>query len=203
MGTLINGPTWQTASNCKMETCLSFDGSNDYVNLGLWVSAISLKALRGDWSYGVWIKTSTTNGYIVNCTDTGDYVTLSVSAGKAKFLIKDYSPAPEKIASAVSTTSINDNQWHYVTGVWSGDNIYIYVDGVREGSDSGLNGFGNLLMSSWSGSWIVGAQWDSCCSTSPPGNRISMQFIGFISDVRIYNRALPAAEVLAIYNSTR
>ena len=33
-GTLVNGPTWQSSSNCVSGSCLSFDGSNDYVACG-------------------------------------------------------------------------------------------------------------------------------------------------------------------------
>jgi prepilin-type N-terminal cleavage/methylation domain len=33
-GTLINGPTWQSTSSCKVGYCLGFNGSSTYVNMG-------------------------------------------------------------------------------------------------------------------------------------------------------------------------
>lgn len=183
----------------KFGNSFSFDGVDDYINLGLWSTTTSLKAVRGNWSYGAWIKTSS-DGNILNDTDTDDFVRLYVTGGKARFLITAKYSTPKETATATSTTSVNDNKWHHVVGVWSGDNIYIYVDGVMEGSDSGLNGFNNLDMSAWSGSWIIGAQWDSCCSASPPGNRISNKFTGLIDDIRIYNRALSGSEVSQLYS---
>ena len=31
-----------------------------------------------------------------------------------------------------SQNSYNDNIWHYVVGVWDGQNVKLYVDGVLE-----------------------------------------------------------------------
>ena len=70
-----------------------------------------------------------------------------------------------------------------------------------QGSASGLNAFSDLAMSSWSGSWIIGAQWDSCCTSSPPGNRIISPFTGLIDEFKIFNRALNATEVASEYAS--
>ena len=40
--------------------------------------------------------------------------------------------------SPVSFT-VSDNNWHFTTMVRSGDNLYLYTDGVLEGSTTGVN----------------------------------------------------------------
>ncbi len=47
-GTLFNGPTWQTGSNCIKGGCLSFDGVDDYVEV---LDSMSLKFNGNSLSY--------------------------------------------------------------------------------------------------------------------------------------------------------
>lgn len=38
------------------------------------------------------------------------------------------------IANATTTKNFNDGQWHLVVGVKNGTNLYLYVDGILEGT---------------------------------------------------------------------
>ncbi len=78
------------------------------------------------------------------------------------------------------------NVWHYVVGVYDGNNAYIYIDGVLQSNKS----FSGTLRSFTP---IIGGYMNN------PADYLN----GLIDDVRIYNRALSAAEVAAIYNATK
>jgi hypothetical protein len=88
------------------------------------------------------------------------------------------------IASA--TTDINDNQWHYLVGTYDGSTMKCYVDGSLEGTNTSFSG--NLPVRI--GDLRIGADYDTT-----PGNF----FNGSIDEVRVYNRALSAAEVGDLY----
>jgi len=191
-------PTWKMSG--KIGGGLNFDGSNDYISIGLWDTITPLRATAGDWSYSAWIKTSN-DGNVISCTDTDDFILLRVYGGKAVFFIRwtEYPGPVIHNSSATSTTDVNDGAWHHIAGVWSGDSHYIYVDGVQEGSSSGLSSFGPLSMATWSGTWTIGAQWDSCCGAE--GDRINGMFTGNIDNVKIYDYARTPAQVMVDYNS--
>jgi hypothetical protein len=76
----------------------------------------------------------------------------------------------------------NDNQWHLATGVRNGNNVYLYVDGVMVASDT--SGTGNA-----NNNELVTIGGDDASPTYRP-------FQGLIDDVRIYNVALSADEVM-------
>ena len=79
---------------------------------------------------------------------------------------------------------ICDNDWHLVVFSRNNDQFRFYVDGEHEHSFTGnsnplKNEELDLGRSLWSN---------------------ALYFHGYIDDVRIYNRALSAAEVQALYN---
>jgi len=90
--------------------------------------------------------------------------------------------------SATSTTSINDNKWHYLIGTYDGETLKIYVDGVFEDDDTDPSG--NLPTDT--GSVRIGADYQTT-----PANF----FNGSIDEVRIFSRALSPEEINASYNA--
>ncbi len=87
------------------------------------------------------------------------------------------------IAEVYSTQSITDTNWHHIAVVKSGDvgnNLSFYVDGAAAGSAA----VGSV--STPSGSARIGALLDVS---------VAAQFSGNIDDLRVYNRALSAAEI--------
>ncbi len=83
-----------------------------------------------------------------------------------------------------SSTVINSGTWHHVVGVLSGGTLTGYIDGVSIGSTAtGARGADTLKM----GDYISA----------------SLPWTGLIDEVRVYNRPLSAAEVLALYNATK
>lgn len=93
------------------------------------------------------------------------------------------------IESASPAQIVVTNDWHHVAAVGDGANITFYVDGVG-----------------YAGSGVMGAK-PSGVSTRTlnigrcPSSSPECQFNGLIDEPAIYNRALSASEIQAIYHS--
>ena len=81
-------------------------------------------------------------------------------------------------ADHLSNTAITENQWHHIAEVNNGGAVTFYVDGVADGTATGG----------------VGLTPDNIGH-----DPASQSFKGNIDDVRVYNRALTADEVKALY----
>jgi hypothetical protein len=83
------------------------------------------------------------------------------------------------------SATINTGQWYHMGFVYDGSNVTLYRDGSQNGS------------SGQSGNVDTNASVEVRIADNPGLNR--KEFDGIIEDVRIYNRALSAAEVQTIY----
>ena len=82
--------------------------------------------------------------------------------------------------------------WYHVGCTYDGNVLTTYLNGVAVASSTG-----SVTLSYSNGfPWAIGS---SLQSSSTSQNTLT----GIIDDVRIYNRALPLAEVQALYNSER
>ena len=104
-----------------------------------------------------------------------------------------YSPASAYNVVSSGATTYNDSAWHHAALVIVfGGVLALYVDGALAQSISlGSNLYNNGANSYW----IMGRNGANSGTDSAAG-----YFTGSIDDVRIYNRALSAGEILAIYN---
>ena len=109
---------------------VELDGTNDYVN---WGSGTE-QNIRNDFTFAIWIKTTMTAvGTIASleASGTDDWLfTVNNVAGKARIL---YHASGFK--NEVSTTTVNDGEWHLVGFSFSeSDGVDIVVDGIIENS---------------------------------------------------------------------
>jgi hypothetical protein len=85
-----------------------------------------------------------------------------------------------------SSTLSDNNGWHHVALAYDGSHVTFYVDGVADPSlsanQSSLASFTNAVLN-------IGYS----------DNGLD-RFVGDIDEVRIYNRALSASEISALYN---
>ena len=143
-----------------------------------------------DFSVVCWIKTAhtgnnsilvgkhnpgTTNGYFIGINQSGSIG----AAGKAYFYTSSGSTA------VVSATTINDNTWHQIVGVYgSNGKVRIYVDGApSEALAVSTAIVANTAQFGIAGLPINGG---SLCP-------------GMYNDIQLYDRALSSADVAALY----
>jgi hypothetical protein len=180
-GTLQSGATYTPG---EVGYAFNFDGVSQFVNVP---DAASLE-ITGPITIGAWIKTKTSNVQqsIVEKYGTpvgGGYALRETSSNKAEFFTLDNGYTGDFISGITSLTS---NTWYHITGLWNGSNIQVYVNGV-------LDGTANSTRNPKAGSTPlkIGARGDD--ATTP--------FAGQIDEAVIFNRALSASEIQAIYQA--
>jgi len=173
-GTLIGGPTWVDGVVGK---CLSFDGVNDYVEIP---NVLNQSTTEQEWSVTAW----------VNIKDTGStqYLVAGINLGVSlawyttdKLLLYLNSGANDYYVYSDQAGLLTDKGWHFVTFVFRNSDGYrkIYIDG-EDHTGGGPNHTSTPV--GLSGTWQIGQKVD-----------------GLIDEVRIYNRALTAEEIKALY----
>src|SRR3989339_2070694 len=174
-GILVNSPTWL---NGKVGKALQFDGLNTYVT----ISDSNVLDLTTGISIEAWVKTdviTTDGGPTRRVLDKGVYVLAASDQAYFKVVIGGVNKGVGK-----AWTSADANSWHHLIGTYDGATVKLYQDGTLAGQTSATGNIdvnGNPL--------IIGRQ-----GTSPAG-----RFDGVIDEVKIYNRALSASEVLEHY----
>jgi hypothetical protein len=106
-----------------------------------YLSAGSGPSISGpaDFTASAWIKTegSLEEMYVLSQRDitgyNGEYMFEINGDGACTFTL--YNNGYQ--FTVASTGKVNDNRWHMITAVRKGDNGYIYIDGVQDGSGSG------------------------------------------------------------------
>lgn len=181
-GTLVNGPSFSSANMGS----IGFDGVNDYVSI--------LNNTTVSFTIGCWINTTATsytgsNAYEGNgivWSDVGgianDFV-LSILNNKASWFTGDSG------TTINSTTTINTGSWFYITVVKNGTNSIkeLFINGILE--STGTSGTSTLTANP---------------NINIGGNTLdSKYFNGKIAQVKIYNRALLATEVLQNFNAIK
>ena len=170
-GNLTNGPTWTTG---KIGGALSFDGVNDYV--------ITDVTTGLNFSVSTWVKTSDNDAHIMG-SNGGDSWLFWIDYGELRFELQNGSwnePTPFSVSS----------DWTYLTGVFESldSSAKVYKNGSFQSTKVVLNRVVNDSIISI-GKWLTSSS-----------NAVPRHFNGLIDDVRIYDRALSAAEVQALYN---
>ncbi len=187
-GSLTAGVGW---GNGKIGSALSLNGSgNDYARVSrvvandfsicLYVKALSDSTSGSQWYHGQGLFDSEVSG-VVN-----DYGVAYLN-NKAAFGTGN----PD--TTIQSTQFINDGIWHQVcaTRIQSSGSIFLYVDSNLQASTTEAN-TASLTAPTYS---YMGS------SNGGVGNHGIIN--GLIDDVRVYNRALSAAEIAAIYNAQK
>jgi hypothetical protein len=168
-------------------SALCFNGTTDYVHVQ---NHSSLIPNNSNWTVEAWINTTTTTlGGIVRKTNVSSWFAtydLEIKAdGNISWFLRD---DVGNSANADSTAPVNDGSWHHILGVKNGSTLELYIDGVLHNTADG-SGLGSINPID---DLYIGAM-------SNGGAPLNF-FDGCIDDVRIYNRALMAGEVMANYH---
>ena len=187
-GTLsLPAPTWTSG---KVNGALNFNGSNNYVNLT--GSASSFQFGTGNFSISAWV-------YFNSTTNFESIVTKKAAPASAQGFSIYYNGSTQKLMYSVAdgttayerytVNTISTGAWHHIVMVADSNDQnfgYYYVDGVK------------WVLASASANVNV-----NNALTLYIGDTNGYPFNGIIDDVRIYGRALSAAEIQALYNSQK
>jgi hypothetical protein len=168
----VFGASWNPAG--KVNGCLSFNGVNNYVEVGRTVS--------NDFSISFWVKTTASGsaGLVDGSVgpETSDFGT-SMAGGSFGFRTGITG------VTLYSTTAINDGAWHQCTATRTQATglMQVYVDGMLEASGTGRTN-----------SLTAAANLDFGRVQSGGG-----YFDGSMDEIKIYGRALGGLEIAALY----
>jgi Concanavalin A-like lectin/glucanases superfamily len=181
----------------KVNNGAKLNGTTQYVNVP---DAASLR-FSGSWSVSGWVKLSALSGASsvanifakqTSASGTVNY-TLSVDnngncAADPTFGVA-FTNTSGTVAAACYNVVVTTGTWYYVTGVWnsSATALSLYVNGISVGSTTTA-----LVPDNRSGYPLT------------IGDVFGAYFLkGTLDDMRIYSRALSAADVLTLYNSSK
>lgn len=180
-GTLVGGPVWTAG---KFGNAVSFDGVDDYVN----IPDPNLIEGSSELSVSVWAASN------VTLTDNSRGIVAQARGGGGDNMLLQLR-STDNIAFEVNTggtvrtdanADIADTGWHHYVGVYTGNRVLLYVDGVLQTNQPAQSG---AVIASTNpltiGTYDSGRNW-----------------AGVIDEVRIYNRALSATDIQDLYNLT-
>ncbi|MCL5006805.1 MAG: LamG domain-containing protein, partial [Patescibacteria group bacterium] len=188
------GPTWTTSNCLNGEWCLSFDGVGDYIQVPDSQSLDPTSTL----TILIW-------GYEVpNNNEPSTERDLLSKWNQCNFSLSQYllmefqgnNPARAHISSNGVVELVNGatpvviSQFHNVAEVYNGRIIEVYLDGKIDGTSGATGNIENTNTSLRIG-------WRNCY-TAPEA-----LWSGILSDAFVYNTALTAAQIQAIYNEEK
>lgn len=161
----------------------SFNGS-DYLS----ITNTTLGNGNLEWTCSAWVKTTTTvnalgQGSVISNSSGGPvYSMMGVNNGKIVYWTYQNNAWVQKLGTG---KTVNDGVWHMLTWVnYSNYTMDMYVDGVLDSNVANSTSGNNNPVDRIGGSWAA-------------------QFVGSISNVSIYSRALTASEVRQNFNALR
>ena len=179
-----------------------WNGRKNYVDLGLSASRPLYNNITSLITLECWFKTGTTSistpGFFISRGSLGsatEYGGASwhlgiETAGKVFININNASGSG---GGAISTASYADTAWHHAAGTYDSTTgaINIYVDGVSAGATTYSSG---LLHTVNTNRVCIGTD-----SAGVDGNQSDRWFVGYLSDVRLWNVARSAATISTSY----
>jgi len=195
-GTLRNGPTWTTG---KLGAALQFDDIDDYIAIQdlhydtageiaaitvcAWFKTSYVGGKNNSWAFVDFDRSEYFNFYI-----RGDDGTLGFSTCDA-----------DGIDDFYGGSILNDGEWHFGCAVYDGTDKILYVDGEEDARKSNPHG-GDSLGSGVTRYGFVG---DGSEAPNFDGSRNGRYYNGLIDEVRIYDSALSADQISALYDETK
>lgn len=185
VGKILNGqPRWQTSGG-KIGGALRFAGNGDWVHVANeskfdCVAAVTVAA---------WIKVNRFDKEyqaIVTKGDSAWRIQRNQNTDTLEFACSGLAiPGGDQWGGLYGSSNVNDGKWHHVAGVYDGQRMYLYVDGVVDSSQPASGGINTNDEPVYIGenSEMTGRFWN-----------------GLVDDVRVYNGALGQAEIRALYN---
>lgn len=174
-------------------SALSFDGTNDYVDVPYTVNSAGQSAI----SYSLWFKWDGTGGgadgskFLIESQNTYAIslcITNDASPKLRAYVLEDYSGGT--VYSTDSTTTIVAGTWYFVSVTYEKNNlvdgIKLYLDGIKESSTPV---YGGAVYAS------------TGLSIGTYRNKDNRWFGGIIDEVRLYSKVLTEYEIFSLYKN--
>ncbi len=175
------------ASSCWAGGCYSFDGltgnisiphslvlnPSQYISVSAWINPADITT---NTYYEIYRKDDNTNRHLLSFQENGTILSFGIGTAGNGYQELDVAISPADYVGG----------WHLITAVYDGQKKYIYRDGVEIGSQIATGEITSVNSSlSYIGAYLGTSEF----------------FSGKIDDVRIYDRALNAAEINTIYRA--
>ncbi|MEM4245232.1 MAG: LamG-like jellyroll fold domain-containing protein, partial [Candidatus Nanoarchaeia archaeon] len=181
-GTVYNGTIW--TSEGKYEGGYSFDGENDVI-----VIADSPTLSSRNFTIEAWVKLNELGKDDIIVGKAAEYWLVynhtELSCDIEKFGLSIFNGTGWKCVSTTNKPSIDT--WYYLTAIYNGTDISIYVNSILEGGPVNHQNPSDSVYTLDIGSYSANAS--------------SYAFNGTIDEVRMYNRSLTSEEIKQHYYS--
>ena len=180
-------PAWNASG--RLGGASTFDGSNDYIQVN---DSNSLDGSLTRFTILAWVyvnKSVDMSYFVSKEKDTGasgSYGLYMDCATGCKYGFDFFSNSDNDYVMA--DANLTNNTWAHLAGTWDGSNIRLYVNGIQQSSTPAVTG---TSVNNTNYNLTIGLA----------ANYAAPYFNGSIDEVRIYNRALSAQEILLHYQS--
>jgi hypothetical protein len=178
------------------DNTFNFNGSSNDLSISGESSSFFTDFSSQQISLDVWINIPSsatwTNGFFGNILSRGSF---SGSCGIWRTTTNNqvaayFRQSGATFAAVQSSAIIQRDVWTHLVATWTGNILTLYVNGIAQSTNSGTLGTPTVA------DWTVG---NATAASGSAGNR----FQGQIPTVKIYSRALPAAEVFSNFTASR
>lgn len=178
--------------NNLVDSALSFDGVNDYVNLSSLFSTVDNQS-SGSISFWAKYPQSSANRRLFSAGVSGSFLDIYPVNNEGLYFIV-YSGGASKLYYHTSV-DYDDNAWHHYTFTVGGSGNAVYVDGVLD-TPVYTTGDANTV------AWFNNVTGETSITLGERGYLHDRKYNGSVDDFRVYNRSLSASEISAEYNNS-
>lgn len=174
----ISGATWKGENDCVSGTCLSFDGSDDFINS-------AAPKIANQTTISAWVKVSTMQDWmrILVWNDGTKNREIGFCSNTQKITVHSYTGAASTTQRSTSVFPLNE--WKYVVFIDNGGTQSIYVDGALTSLESADSFSNPTTQGFYIGRW-------------PDGGTTEF-FNGLIDEVSIHDAVLTFSEIKKNY----
>ena len=192
-GVLQNGATFASG---EVGQAFAFDGANAYVK----IPRAPILDVGSQVTIDLWMKADPSSpiGSRIAGLVGSDFFGMEISTAPAGVLLFISTDNGAHFSTTADTSGqgaiFPAGEWHHVAGTYDGTNMQFYLDGQPYGNPRLVSGAISPMLSS---SFVTLGSEDG--RTSCPSCIGTRYFNGLIDEVDIFNRALSASEIGAIY----
>ncbi|MFQ5492567.1 MAG: DUF2341 domain-containing protein [Candidatus Dojkabacteria bacterium] len=177
-GTLTNmapASDWLGSQSCKLNSCLDFDGSDDYI-VGNHSSSLNFNP-NNQYTIEAWVypRSTANNPAIYRKGGSGgsEVIILDIIAGKWRLVSRNTGGTAYR---ATGNAAVTANQWSHLIGVMDGSMLYLYVNGKLTDTAAFAGSLGTSTVG-----WAIGNRPDTFSATQ--------QLDGIVDELKVYNYA--------------